>query len=80
METPLEPLKPRDPAGPMASLVKAESLMQLAFLLPAAVFLGWIAGVWLDHLFHTSWIYIAGLILGAVAGFAQMIRIVKRQM
>jgi F0F1-type ATP synthase assembly protein I len=80
MDMPLEPRKPRDPDGPMASLVKAESLMQLAFLLPAAVFIGWIAGVGLDHLFHTNLLYIAGLILGAVAGFTQMVRIVKRQM
>jgi F0F1-type ATP synthase assembly protein I len=80
MEMPLEPRKPRDPNGPMASLVKAESLMQLAILLPAAVFVGWLIGVGLDHLFHTSWIYIAGLLLGAVAGFTQMIRIVKRQL
>jgi F0F1-type ATP synthase assembly protein I len=80
METPPEPRKPNHQQGPMASLVKAESLMQLAILLPAAVFVGWIAGVGLDRLFHTHWIYIAGLLMGAAAGFVQMIRIVQRNM
>jgi ATP synthase protein I len=79
MDTPLDPRKPKN-QGAMSSLVKAESLMQLALILPAAVFVGWIAGVGLDHLFHTGWIYIVGLVIGAVAGFVQMARIVQRNM
>jgi len=64
----------------MASLVRAESLMQLALVIPAAVFIGWLAGVGLDHWLHTTWLYIVGLLLGAVAGFVQMIRVVRKSM
>jgi len=64
----------------MASLVRAESLMQLALVIPAAVFIGWLAGVGLDHWLHTTWLYIVGLLLGAVGGFVQMIRVVRKSM
>jgi F0F1-type ATP synthase assembly protein I len=80
MTTPLEPRNPKNPDGPMASLVRAESLMQLALVIPAAVFIGWLAGVGLDHWLHTTWLYIVGLLLGAVAGFVQMIRVVRKSM
>lgn len=80
MTPPLEPRQPKNPDGPMASLVRAESLMQLALVIPAAVFIGWLAGVGLDHWLHTTWLYIVGLLLGAVAGFVQMIRVVRKSM
>jgi F0F1-type ATP synthase assembly protein I len=47
---------------------------QLAFVFPAATFAGWLIGVGLDHWLHTTWLYIAGLILGIVAGFVELIR------
>lgn len=49
---------------------------QLAFVLPAATFVGWIVGVLLDKWLHTSWLYLAGLIFGIVAGFIELIRTV----
>ncbi len=48
---------------------------EIGFIIPAAVLLGLIAGKLLDHYLHTTWIYIVGLIFGAVVGFVQMIRI-----
>jgi ATP synthase protein I len=51
---------------------------QLAFIFPAAVVVGWLVGVALDRWLHTSWLYLAGLILGIVAGFVELIRTVAR--
>ena len=51
---------------------------QLGFIFPAATAVGWLIGVGLDHLLHTTWLYIPGLILGIVAGFVELIRMVSR--
>jgi ATP synthase protein I len=58
------------------SLVRVESLIQLGLLLPAAVVIGWAIGLALDHWLHQNWINILGLIVGAVAGFVQIFRVV----
>jgi F0F1-type ATP synthase assembly protein I len=60
----------------LQSLVQAEKLIQLALLIPCATMIGWLGGVGLDRLFHQHWIYIAGLLFGAVAGFVQTFRVV----
>jgi F0F1-type ATP synthase assembly protein I len=70
--------KPPKSEGIMHSLVEAEKLIQLAFLIPAATVVGWLGGVALDHAFHQTWLYLAGLLLGATAGFVQMFRIVLK--
>lgn len=49
---------------------------QLAFVLPTATVVGWLVGVGLDHWLHTSWLYLAGILLGIVAGFIELIRTV----
>ena len=46
----------------------------IGLMLPAATFVGWIIGALLDKWLHTSWLYLAGLIFGIVAGFVQLIR------
>lgn len=58
----------------LATLVKAERLTQIAFVLPAAVVIGWGVGMLLDKWLHQNWIYIVGLILGAVAGMVEAVR------
>ena len=58
----------------METLVKAESLLQLAFVLPAAVLIGWGAGALLDKWLHTDWIYIVGLLFGSAAGLVEVVR------
>lgn len=51
---------------------------QLAFVLPAATVTGWIIGLLLDKWLHTSWLYLAGLLLGILAGFVELIRTVLK--
>ena len=47
---------------------------QLGMVFPAATIVGWLIGVALDRWLHTHWLYLAGLILGIVAGFVELIR------
>jgi F0F1-type ATP synthase assembly protein I len=64
--------------GPLGDLVKAESMIQLAIALPAGCLIGWLVGAWLDKHFHQGWISIAGIVLGAVAGFVQIFTTASR--
>ena len=50
---------------------------QIAFIFPAATFVGWLFGLALDHSLHTKWLYLVGLILGIIAGFVELIRLVN---
>jgi len=47
---------------------------QIGFALPAATLIGWFLGVLIDRWLHTTWVYIAGLVLGMVTGFVELIR------
>jgi F0F1-type ATP synthase assembly protein I len=49
---------------------------ELAFIFPAATVVGWLIGAALDHWLHTTWLYLAGLIVGIIAGFVALIRTV----
>ena len=46
----------------------------LAFVLPAAIIAGLIIGHLLDRWLKTTWITLAGLFVGCIAGFAELIR------
>lgn len=72
-----EPPKSDEGKG-KSSLSQAASYAQLGLIFPAATFVGWLIGVGLDHWLHTTWLYIVGLILGVIAGFVELIRIVSR--
>lgn len=48
--------------------VEAEKLMQIAFVLPSAVVIGWLAGAGVGYLLHQKWIEIAGVVFGSVSG------------
>lgn len=50
----------------------------LGVLMPASTVTGYFLGVLLDHLFGTHFLYIVFLIVGIVAGFVEMVRIVSR--
>ena len=50
---------------------------QIAFIFPASTVAGWLIGVALDRWLHTTWLYIVGLILGIIAGFVELIRLVN---
>jgi len=51
---------------------------QLAFVFPGALVVGWLIGAGLDRWLHTTWIYLAGILLGIAAGFVELIRTVSR--
>jgi len=56
------------------TLVTAARYSEIGFIIPAAVFLGYALGKLLDYWLHTHWLMLAGVILGVVVGFIQMIR------
>jgi hypothetical protein len=62
------------PSGPFAALVQAEKLMQIAFILPSAAFIGWLGGAWLAGRINQKWPIAVGVILGAAAGLVYVIR------
>lgn len=51
---------------------------QLAMALPAATVVGLLIGYGLDKWLHTTWLYLAGLLLGIVAGFVELVRTVLK--
>ena len=57
-------------------ILQLANYSQLAFIFPAATVVGWLIGAALDHWLHTSWLYLVGLILGIIAGFVELIRLV----
>jgi F0F1-type ATP synthase assembly protein I len=73
-----------DPNGQQTSEQKRTFFLQfarysqLAFVLPAALVVGWLIGAGLDRWLHTTWLYLAGLLLGIAAGFIELIRTVMR--
>jgi F0F1-type ATP synthase assembly protein I len=52
---------------------------QIAFIIPAAVVVGLLLGKLFDYWFHTHWLFLAGLIVGAIAGLWDVIRTVIKQ-
>jgi F0F1-type ATP synthase assembly protein I len=71
-------MPPNDSGPPekKSMLVQLANYSQLAFVFPAATVVGWLIGLALDHWLHTTWLYLAGLILGIVTGFVELIRTV----
>jgi F0F1-type ATP synthase assembly protein I len=67
------PSKPPDPEkkDPLVSLTRYS---EIGFIIPSAVLLGFFMGKLLDYWLDTKWLYLVGLLFGAVVGFAQMIR------
>jgi ATP synthase protein I len=66
---------PSKAAGGIESLVQAEKLLQIAFILPSSMLVGWLAGAWADSKLHQSWLTIAGVIFGCVSGLVYVIRV-----
>ena len=64
---------PKRPDKPNA-LVSAARYSEIGFIIPAAVFLGYALGRLEDYWLHTHWLYLAGVIFGAIVGFTQMLR------
>lgn len=64
---------PKQPSG-LSLYVQAEKMLQIAFVLPCALVIGWLLGAWADKALHQSWMTIAGVILGCVSGLVFVIR------
>jgi F0F1-type ATP synthase assembly protein I len=64
----------RKPPDEQKFIASAARYSEIGFIIPAAVLVGFFLGKLLDYWLHTHWIYLAGLIFGAVVGFVQMIR------
>jgi F0F1-type ATP synthase assembly protein I len=64
--------------GVLGEVATAESMIQLALALPIGCTLGWLLGSALDKHFHTAWMGVVGILLGAAAGFVQIFRTVSR--
>lgn len=67
---------PADP-NKKSFLVQMATYSQIAFIFPAATVAGWLIGAALDHWLHMTWLYIVGLIVGIIAGFVELIRLVS---
>lgn len=70
------PSREEKPPEEKNAWVQLASYSQLAFIFPAATVVGWLVGAALDHWLGTKWLYLLGLILGSIAGFAELIRMV----
>ena len=66
-----EPPKPPKSKDPLVTLARYS---EIGFIIPAAILLGFIIGKLMDYWLHTKWLYLVGLLFGAVVGFSQMIR------
>jgi hypothetical protein len=70
--------KPSSPPDPPHSrkdpLVSLARYSEMGFIIPAAILLGFFLGKLADYWLHTKWLYLVGLLFGAVVGFWQMIR------
>jgi F0F1-type ATP synthase assembly protein I len=64
-----------NPKKERSTWIQMAKYSQLAFVFPAATVAGWLIGVALDRWLHTTWLYIAGLIVGIIAGFVELIRV-----
>jgi F0F1-type ATP synthase assembly protein I len=62
------------PDGKQDPLVSLARYSEIGFIIPAAVLLGFFLGKLFDYWLHTKWLYLVGLLFGAVVGFTQMIR------
>ncbi len=61
-------------SGALGDLVKAESMIQLAVAIPIGCAIGGGLGYLADQHFHTGWIVVVGILLGAAGGFIQIFR------
>jgi F0F1-type ATP synthase assembly protein I len=67
----MDPDQGKDEKNPAYSWARYS---QVAFIIPGAVVAGLIIGALLDRWLHMHWIYIAGVIFGAIVGFIQLVR------
>lgn len=59
-------------------VMRADSIVEIALVLPLSTLVGWGLGEMLGRPWHATWPAIVGVILGAIAGFVQILRLVDR--
>jgi F0F1-type ATP synthase assembly protein I len=69
-----QPLPPNHGQKPKNAWKQYGEYSQIALILPAAILAGLILGAVLDRWLHTTWLTVAGLLLGAGVGFYQLAR------
>jgi F0F1-type ATP synthase assembly protein I len=67
-------LDPDPPSAKKGTIVSLARYSEMGFIIPAAILLGFFLGKLADYWLHTKWLYLVGLLFGAVVGFWQMIR------
>ncbi len=67
----------QDDKSPSSTVLWAR-YSQIAFIIPAAVVVGLLVGKLFDYWFHTHWLFLVGIIIGAIAGFFDLIRTLMR--
>ena len=67
-------------SAPLKGLAQAESVMQIAFVLPCALVVGWGMGWCVDHFLHIHWAIVVGIVLGLAAGMMSAIRMAAQAM
>jgi F0F1-type ATP synthase assembly protein I len=55
--------------------VEAEKLIQIAFLLPSSVCIGWLGGALVDKWLHQSWVGLVGMVVGGISGLVYAIKL-----
>lgn len=53
-------------------------ILQISITMLVPILLCTLGGLWLDRKFGTKWIVIVGFVLGTIAGFQNVYRLVKR--
>ena len=71
-------LKPPEKPEKKDPLVALTRYSEIGFIIPAAVLLGFFLGKVMDYWLHTKWLYLVGLLFGAVVGFTEVIRMALR--
>lgn len=66
------------PPKKKSAVVSLARYSEIGFIIPSAVLLGFFLGKLADYWLHTKWLYLVGLLFGAVVGFWQMIRTALR--
>jgi F0F1-type ATP synthase assembly protein I len=75
---PENPTNKSDTSPKKSTLVSLARYSEMGFIIPASVLLGFFLGKLADYWLHTKWLYLVGLVFGAVVGFWQMIRMAIR--
>lgn len=69
-------MRPSDQPDKKSGVGELARYSEIGFIIPAAVLLGYGLGRLADWRLGTTWLYLAGVIFGAVVGFVQMMRMV----